>query len=60
MKYEYRALMLAEMSTVKNHQHGAICVIGGKIVSEGYNINTHPHLIKVGENVCKLRAFYTC
>lgn len=54
MKYEYRALMLAEMSTVKNHQHGAICVIGGKIVSEGYNINTHPHLIKVGENVCKL------
>lgn len=49
-----KALMFADMSCVKNHQHGAICVIGGKIVSGGCNVNTCPHVIKIGYDAYKL------
>lgn len=48
MQYAEEALIFAEMSTVKNHQHGAVCVVGKKIICGGCNINAVPHIIKIG------------
>lgn len=59
-KYINHALELTEKSMVRNHQHGAVCVIGGKIISCGININSCCHVIKIGNNKYKLRAFYSC
>lgn len=53
-KYINQALELTEKSMVRNHQHGAICVIGGKIISCGININSCCHVIKIGNNKYKL------
>lgn len=52
MQHVQKALMFAEMSTVKNQQHGAVCVVGGKIVCGGWNFNTDPHVIKIGQTKC--------
>lgn len=51
MKYYLQeALRLTELSTVKNQQHAAVCVIGGKIVSSGFNTREDPHTINVDNN----------
>jgi deoxycytidylate deaminase len=47
MKYVQEALEYADKSLSKKHQHGAVCVVGGKIVSGGCNSPEDPHLIKV-------------
>lgn len=60
MKYLSELNQLLESSNIINHQHAAICVLGGKIISYGYNISTNPHLIKVGKNKYRFREIYTC
>ena len=46
--YINHALKYAEMSTAKDFKHGAVCVIGGKVVSGGCNYLTRPHRVYVG------------
>ena len=41
------ALKCTEKSEAGKHKHGAVCVMGGKVVSSGYNHHSRPHLIKV-------------
>ena len=43
------ALEQTHKSLARDHKHGAICVIGGKIVSTGFNRPSDPYQIKVRE-----------
>ena len=52
MKYTNLVLSLAEKSMAKDHKHGAVCIIGGRIASIGYNTSSYPHCIKVQERPC--------
>jgi hypothetical protein len=45
-KYINKAIDESQKSMARNHKHGSICVIGGKIVSCGHNYCTDPHQIK--------------
>ena len=47
MKFICDALRYADKSIARTHRHGAVCIIGGKIVCGGFNIPTNPHQIKV-------------
>ena len=46
--YQYvdNALQYANKSTSLTHKHGAICIIGGKIICGGFNYPTTPHYFK--------------
>jgi hypothetical protein len=49
MQYIHEAMKYADKSPAKNHKHGAVCVIGGKIISGGWNFPEDPHWFKVQE-----------
>lgn len=46
MKYINTALNVSRKSDLATHKHGAVCVIGGKIVSTGFNSSTVPYCFK--------------
>jgi deoxycytidylate deaminase len=46
-KFAEVALKYATKSDARDYKHGAVCVVGGKVVSAGYNYSCRPHLIKV-------------
>jgi deoxycytidylate deaminase len=48
------AEQLSNKSMARDHKHGAICVIGGKVVSTGFNRPTDPHNFKVDRKGCNL------
>tara|TARA_Y100000389_G_C17447946_1_gene512799 strand:+ start:2163 stop:2321 length:159 start_codon:yes stop_codon:yes gene_type:complete len=41
-------------SLARDHKHGAVCVIGGKIVSTGFNRPTKPYNLKVDKKGCNV------
>ena len=43
------ALEKSQKSMARDHKHGAVCVIGGRIASTGFNYPTEAHSIKVRE-----------
>lgn len=47
MNYVNVAMKYAQKSMSRDHKHGAVCVVGGKVVSAGYNFPNDPHIIKV-------------
>lgn len=51
MQYVYQATKYMEKSinTEYKNKHGAVCVIGGKVVSGGWNYPDNPHQVKVEE-----------
>jgi|TARA_B110000259_G_C14034389_1_gene408495 deoxycytidylate deaminase len=51
-KFINKALEISEKSMAKDHKHGAVCVVGGKIISTGFNYHADPHQIKVREKSC--------
>lgn len=53
MQYIHVALNYADKSIVKTHKHGAVCLIGGKVVSGGCNKPDEPHWIKCGNKKFK-------
>ena len=50
-QYTDKALSYASKSLAKDHRHGAVCVMGNKVICGGYNYPTDPHLIKVCQKV---------
>jgi deoxycytidylate deaminase len=55
MKYLNVALDNAEKSFAKYHKHGAVCILGGRVVSVGYNEHTlHRTLL-----ICGKRYLYS-
>ena len=48
-KYVTKALNIAEKSMASSHKHGAICIVGNRVVSFGYNYPTDPHCIRCCE-----------
>lgn len=51
-RYVDAALKYARKSMSHHYRHGAVCVVGGRVVSGGYNYVTSPHCVKVEEYVC--------
>ena len=45
-QYINKAIEESKKSMARDHRHGAVCVIGGKIVSCGHNYVDDPHQIK--------------
>ena len=43
------AEQISYKSMAKDHKHGAICVVGGKVISTGFNRPTKPYNFKVGK-----------
>jgi deoxycytidylate deaminase len=46
-QYIQVALNQSEKSLARDHKHGAVCVMGGRIVSVGHNCPSEPHFIKI-------------
>jgi len=52
-KYVEKAHDYAGKSMARDFKHGAVCIVGGKVVSGGFNYPAEPHQIKVSEQpVC--------
>jgi deoxycytidylate deaminase len=46
-KFAEIALQYARRSDARDYKHGAVCVVGGKVASVGFNYSCRPHVIKV-------------
>lgn len=51
MQYVNSALKYADKSQAVTNKHGAVCVVGGRVVSGGYNQPAAPHSFKVPEEL---------
>ena len=51
MQYVNSALKYADKSQAVTNKHCAVCVVGGRVVSGGYNQPAAPHSFKVPEEL---------
>lgn len=47
LRFAEVALKYAQKSDARDYKHGAVCVVGGKVVSTGFNYSCRPHVLKV-------------
>lgn len=51
MQYVYDAEKYMNKSMCRDYKHGAVCVLGGRVVCGGWNKPSDPYMIKVSEKV---------
>lgn len=44
-----KAEEISHKSMAKDHKHGAVCIVGGKIITTGFNRPAKPHSFKFGK-----------